>query len=76
MPMPFKYIPLLLPLDLFQSCVGRKVTKVVLRTFTSVVGTNLAFNFKSSGIWHANLTSGRRSHRPPWHPTLLKIRKK
>jgi hypothetical protein len=38
--------------------------------------TILVFNSISSGIAHANLTSGRRSHRPPWRPMPLKIRKK
>jgi hypothetical protein len=52
--------------------VGRKVTKVVLLTFTTS-STKLAFNFKSSFVRQSHLR--RRSHRQPWRSTPLKIRK-
>jgi hypothetical protein len=62
-------------LKLFQSYMGRKVTKVVLCTLLLALGTKLAFTFKSSGILHPNLTSGCCSHWQPCHSTRLEIHK-
>jgi hypothetical protein len=50
--------------------------KSSLTVLSVLFGTKLDFNFESSPISHADLTSGRCSRRQPWRLTPLEIRKK
>jgi hypothetical protein len=58
------------PVDVYAS------NKSILTVLSVQFGTKLDFNFESSRISHADLTSGRRSRRQPWRSTPLEIRKK
>jgi hypothetical protein len=58
------------PVDVYAS------NKSSLTVLSVQFGTKLDFNFESSRISHADLTSGRRSRRQPWRSTPLEIRKK